>query len=200
MNKITYEERKEIYEKALKTWGTPAQIMMALEEMSELTKELCKHFRGRPNGAEIIDEVADVTIMMEQLRLILGINEAVCEQMDVKMLRLKKRLGMKEEKIEKERTAKRYRKKPVEVLAVQFNGENKVEIQKFVGKYLDQTVKGLIIPTLEGDHIASAGDYIIRGVNGEFYPCKPDIFWKTYETVGDGENVDGGLAGRPETV
>ena len=94
MNQITYEERKEIYEKALKTWGTQAQIMMALEEMSELTKELCKHFRGRPNGAEIIDEVADVTIMMEQLRLIFRINEAVCEQMDVKMLRLKKRLGM----------------------------------------------------------------------------------------------------------
>lgn len=82
---------------------------------------------------------------------------------------------------------KRYRKKPVEVLAVQFDGENKVEIQKFVGKYLDQTVKGLIISTLEGDHIASAGDYIIRGVNGEFYPCKPDIFRKTYETVEDGE-------------
>ena len=83
---------------------------------------------------------------------------------------------------------KRYRKKPVEVLAVQFNGENKVEIQEFVGKYLDQTVKGLIIPTLEGDLIASAGDYIIQGVNGEFYPCKPDIFQKTYETV---ENGDG---------
>ena len=82
---------------------------------------------------------------------------------------------------------KRYRKKPVEVLAVQFNGENKVEIQRFVGKYLDQTVKGLIIPTLEGEHIASAGDYIIRGVNGEFYPCKPDIFQKTYETVEEGE-------------
>ena len=94
MNKITYEERKEIYEKALRTWGTQAQIMMALEEMSELTKELCKHISGRHNGAEIIDEVADVTIMMEQLRLIFGINEAVCEQMDVKMLRLKKRLGM----------------------------------------------------------------------------------------------------------
>ena len=63
MNKITYEERKEIYEKALKTWGTPAQIMMALEEMSELTKELCKHFRGRPNGAEIIDEVVGALLL-----------------------------------------------------------------------------------------------------------------------------------------
>ena len=94
MNKIAYEERKEIYEKALRTWGTQAQIMMAIEEMSELTKELCKHFRGRPNGEEIVDELADVTIMVEQLRLIFGVNDAVCDQMDVKMLRLKKRIGM----------------------------------------------------------------------------------------------------------
>ena len=197
MNKITYEERKEIYEKALRTWGTQAQIMMALEEMSELTKELCKHFRGRPNGAEIIDEVADVTIMMEQLRLIFGINEAVCEQMDVKMLRLKKRLGMKEERKETRAGAKRYRKKPVEVLAIEFNGENKVEIQLFMGKYLDQTARGLTIPTLEGDHIASVGDFIIRGVKGEFYPCKPDIFKKTYEAVEDGDG-NGGLQGIPD--
>lgn len=39
----------------------------------------------------------------------------------------------------------------------------------------------MIIPTLEGDMEASLGDYIIKGVNGEFYPCKPDIFEKTYE-------------------
>ena len=94
MNKIAYEERKEIYEKARRTWGTQAQIMMAIEEMSELTKELCKYFRGRHNGEEIVDELADVTIMVEQLRLIFGVNDAVCDQMDVKMLRLKKRLGM----------------------------------------------------------------------------------------------------------
>ena len=187
MNKIAYEERKEIYEKALRTWGTQAQIMMAIEEMSELTKELCKHFRGRPNGEEIVDELADVTIMVEQLRLIFGVNDAVCDQMDVKMLRLKKRLGMKEERKETRAGAKRYRKKPVEVLAIEFNGENKVEIQKFMGKYLDQTTRGLTIPTLEGDHIASVGDFIIRGVKGEFYPCKPDIFKKTYEAVEDNE-------------
>ena len=67
---------------------------MAIEEMSELTKELCKHFRGRNNEEEIVDELADVTIMVEQLRLIFGVNDAVCDQMDVKMLRLKKRIGM----------------------------------------------------------------------------------------------------------
>jgi len=40
-----------------------------------------------------------------------------------------------------------------------------------------------LIHTLEGDHLASQGDWIIKGVNGEFYPCKPDIFAKTYEAV-----------------
>lgn len=45
----------------------------------------------------------------------------------------------------------------------------------------DITGKKMIIPTLEGDMEASLGDYIIKGVNGEFYPCKPDIFEKTYE-------------------
>ena len=42
----------------------------------------------------------------------------------------------------------------------------------------------LIIPTLEGDHTAIAGDMIIKGVQGEFYPCKPDIFEQTYDAVG----------------
>ena len=42
---------------------------------------------------------------------------------------------------------------------------------------------GLVIKTLEGEHLANIGDYIIRGVHGEFYPCKPDIFRETYEEV-----------------
>lgn len=93
MNKITYEERRAVYEKALQTWGARNQIMMAIEEMSELTKELCKHFRGRENMEEIADEIADVTIMLEQLRLIFGLNEEVCAHMDMKVLRLQARLG-----------------------------------------------------------------------------------------------------------
>ena len=40
---------------------------------------------------------------------------------------------------------------------------------------------GLVIPTLEGDHLAEPGDWIIKGVKGEFYPCKPDIFAATYD-------------------
>ena len=93
MNKVTYEERKAVYEKALQMWGAGAQIIMAIEEMSELTKELCKHFRDRQNVEDIADEIADVTIMMEQLRLIFGINEEVCSHMDMKVLRLQSRLG-----------------------------------------------------------------------------------------------------------
>ena len=80
---------------------------------------------------------------------------------------------------------KKYRKKPVEIEAVQWDGTNKVEIQQFMSRYLDENTiyHHLIIPTLEGDHIASKGDYIIKGVHGEFYPCKPDIFAETYDEV-----------------
>ena len=92
----------------------------------------------------------------------------------------------------------KYRKKPVVIEAVQWTGENHREIWDFLtGKtgehmtasgdnfYIDHSkVKGgLIIKTLEGEHIASIGDFIIKGISGEFYPCKPDIFEKTYEAV-----------------
>ena len=83
----------------------------------------------------------------------------------------------------------KYRKKPIIVEAVQWTGNNKIEIQHFMDRYVDEILisSQLIIPTLEGDHFASVGDYIIKGVHGEFYPCKPDIFEKTYEMVGERE-------------
>lgn len=78
----------------------------------------------------------------------------------------------------------KYRKKPVVIEALQYTGDNADEIIKFTKGLVQVGVgKSLIIPTLEGDHIASVGDYIIKGVNGEFYPCKPDIFEQTYEKV-----------------
>lgn len=78
----------------------------------------------------------------------------------------------------------KYRKKPVVIEAIKYDGDNKVEIQEFVDKYLDMTEEmQLKIDTLEGVMLANVGDYIIRGVNGEYYPCKPDIFEKTYEMV-----------------
>ena len=79
----------------------------------------------------------------------------------------------------------RFRKKPVVIEAVQFNGTNHDEIANFCAPH-PVRVGGsytLIIPTLEGNHTAAQGDWIIKGVKGEVYPCKPDIFTATYESV-----------------
>ena len=76
----------------------------------------------------------------------------------------------------------KYRKKPVEIDAIQWTGDNKLEIFDFCNmSYI--TDQELRIQTLEGSMIASVGDYIIKGVMGEFYPCKPDIFELTYEKI-----------------
>ncbi len=83
----------------------------------------------------------------------------------------------------------KYRKKPVVIEAVKWTGENQAEIRKFCEENdtWSRSKKMLYIKTLEGQHYASVGDYIIKGVNGEFYPCKPDIFEKTYERVEDND-------------
>ena len=67
MNKINYEDRKTVYQAALNKWGVDLQTMMAVEEMSELTKEICKIKRGKIDLDAMADEIADVTIMLEQL-------------------------------------------------------------------------------------------------------------------------------------
>jgi len=79
----------------------------------------------------------------------------------------------------------KYRKKPVVIDAVQFIGENHNEIAEFIGDAgcRSHSTGSITISTLEGAMNASKGDFIIKGVNGEFYPCKPDIFHKTYEAV-----------------
>ena len=93
----------------------------------------------------------------------------------------------------------KYRKKPVVVEAVRWTGSNLEEIRNFVGSDLIEdymelfsvngTLKkmliGIAINTLEGEHIANYGDYIIKGVRGEFYLCKSDIFLATYEEVAE---------------
>ena len=90
-----------------------------------------------------------------------------------------------------------YRKRPVEIEAALFVGGNetagKILAHWCGGNYLpkvtleggeiDPVPEAITIPTLEGTMIANVGDYIICGVQGEFYPCKPDIFQKTYERV-----------------
>lgn len=93
MNKINYEDRKKVYQAALNKWGADLQTMMAVEEMSELTKEICKIKRGKMDLDALADEIADVTIMLEQLREIYGLNDAVCDHMDAKILRLQSRVG-----------------------------------------------------------------------------------------------------------
>ena len=77
------------------------------------------------------------------------------------------------------------RKKPVIVEAVQWIGDNFVEIDNFITSYHETYPKDgvIFINTLEGVMKASLNDYIIKGVDGEFYPCKPDIFEKTYEII-----------------
>ena len=82
----------------------------------------------------------------------------------------------------------KYRKKPVEIEAVQWTGDNRDEIWEFCplsyfNTDLETGMLSLIVQTLEGSMQASIGDYIIKGVKGEFYPCKPDIFDITYDKV-----------------
>ena len=87
----------------------------------------------------------------------------------------------------------KYRKKPVVIEAKQWNGEldsgrQSIQFRRDWPTFYYGLLKGnsgLIIETLEGDHLAMRGDYIIQGVQGEFYPCKPDIFEATYEAVKD---------------
>lgn len=76
----------------------------------------------------------------------------------------------------------KFRTKPCEIKAVQWTGRNVAEIMRFVKNESAIITNGvLIIKTLEGDMVASTGDYIIRGLRGEYYPCKPDVFQKKYE-------------------
>ena len=84
----------------------------------------------------------------------------------------------------------KYRKKPVVIEAVRWNGRNISEIILLGGGnqieesfYSDE----IVIKTLEGDMTAANGDWIIRGIKGELYPCKNDIFEATYEPVEDAQ-------------
>lgn len=83
----------------------------------------------------------------------------------------------------------KFRKKPVVIEAVRFDSGLKYqEVMDFCGDKLSVfggPMHSVIIHTLEGDMQAVAGDWIIKGVKGEFYPCKPDIFEMTYEKVED---------------
>ena len=93
MNKIPYEARKEIYQKALSKFGLLSQMVVALEELSECQKEICKCMRGIADLDHLAEEIADATIMLEQMRLYLNLNDAVSQKMDEKVLRLEEKIS-----------------------------------------------------------------------------------------------------------
>lgn len=92
----------------------------------------------------------------------------------------------------------KFRKKPAVIEAIQWTGINDLELLEFVGLGGESLLKypslmtvnhprqwdgRWLVATLEGPLLANMGDWIIRGIKGEFYPCKPDIFEATYEAV-----------------
>jgi hypothetical protein len=80
---------------------------------------------------------------------------------------------------------KKYRKKPIVIEAIQYRGEENItSCLNFCDEMIfNPKTNKYEIETLEGNHLVSEGDFIIKGVAGEFYPCKPDIFKLTYELV-----------------
>lgn len=111
MKMMDYAERRYVYTHAIEKYGIKPQMLMVIEEMSELTKAICKFFRGtgyldprsrniveekirEPLVDSIAEECADVMIMMEQLCYIFQIDEEVRRYMDEKVNRLAGRLGM----------------------------------------------------------------------------------------------------------
>ena len=89
-----YVSSLDVLRRAIQTYGTETQCVVLFEEMSELQKEVCKHWRGQDNIEAITEELADVHIMLEQLRMMMGIDvEDVCMAVKDKVERLDARLN-----------------------------------------------------------------------------------------------------------
>ena len=86
-------EHRAVLRKALDTYGKTSQITMAFEEMSELMKELSKNLRGRDNRSEIAEEIADVEIMLEQMKMLFDCEKSVYINRQAKIDRLEYILG-----------------------------------------------------------------------------------------------------------
>lgn len=88
MTDIPYEERVKTYTNALISFGEENQIFVAIEELSECQKELCKFLRGIGNADNLAEEMADAVIMLEQMRMIFGLDDMVENWMDRKIRKL----------------------------------------------------------------------------------------------------------------
>lgn len=90
----------DTYKQAIETYGVRAQKLMAIEEMSELTKEICKDFRGKLNREHLIEEMADVLIMLDQMLLMYKVSGEEVRLMRIKKVeRLKERLEKQNDEI-----------------------------------------------------------------------------------------------------
>lgn len=92
MNQICYGKRVEVYRSALKVYGRQIQETVAIEELSEAIKEVCKMQRGEGNRGKLAEEIADATIMLEQLQLMYNVHAEVSAFMDQKICRLEKNI------------------------------------------------------------------------------------------------------------
>ena len=93
------DENKEVYKRALNVYGEENQVIMIFEEMSELQKALTKHLRGTTDKRAIVDEIADVEIMLEQIKLLFDVEKEAEERKQFKVERLMARLDQKENEI-----------------------------------------------------------------------------------------------------
>ncbi|MBQ9460128.1 MAG: hypothetical protein IJU66_09385 [Oscillospiraceae bacterium] len=93
MDEMTYNERRKIYERAIEKYGAEAQERMLFEEMAELQNALMKYHRDRDTVDHVAEEIADATIMLEQARLFLDVNDLVKDEMRKKCERLRERLA-----------------------------------------------------------------------------------------------------------
>ena len=94
MNMISYPDRCKTYKNAMLAFGERNQLIVAVEELSECQKEICKILRGGEDYRHLAEEVADATIMLEQIRLMFNINDCVCNFTDEKIKRLDDRLRL----------------------------------------------------------------------------------------------------------
>lgn len=85
--------RKKVYRQTLKVYGRDKQMIKAIEEMSELQKELCKWTLGADNGKQVQEEIADVIIMMEQMRMLFDVDGEIKKMIAYKVDRLERRLN-----------------------------------------------------------------------------------------------------------